>query len=67
VKVSIDLDKCCGHARCYAIDSELFQLDDSGYALRADIAIPPGAEDPAAEDKARQAVGECPERAISLH
>jgi len=45
VKVSIDLDKCCGHARCYAIDSELFQLDDSGYALRADIDIPPGAED----------------------
>ena len=37
MKVSIDLDKCCGHARCYAIDSELFQLDESGYALRADI------------------------------
>jgi ferredoxin len=61
VKVSIDLDKCCGHARCYAIDSELFQLDDSGYALHADIDIPPGAG-----DKARQAVTECPERAISL-
>jgi len=62
VKVSIDLDKCCGHARCYAIDSELFQLDDSGYALHADIDVPPGAQ-----DKARQAVTECPERAISLH
>jgi ferredoxin len=62
MKVSIDLDKCCGHARCYTVDSELFQLDDSGYALHADIDIPPGAE-----GKARQAVAECPERAISLH
>ena len=61
MKVSIDLDKCCGHARCNAVDGELFQLDDSGYALHADIDIPPGAE-----GKARQAVGECPERAISL-
>ena len=62
MKVSIDLDKCCGHARCNAVDSELFRLDDSGYALHADIDIPPGAE-----GMARQAVTECPERAISLH
>ena len=62
MKVSIDLGKCCGHARCYAVDSELFQLDESGYALHADIDIPPGAE-----GKARQAEAECPERAISLH
>ena len=62
MKVSIDLDKCCGHARCNAVDSELFQLDESGYALHADIDIPPGAE-----AKAHQAVAECPERAISLH
>jgi ferredoxin len=62
VQVIIDLDKCCGHARCNAVDSEIFQLDESGYALHADIDIPPGAE-----GKARQAVTECPERAISLH
>ena len=62
MQVIIDLDKCCGHARCNAVDSEIFQLDESGYALHADIDIPPGAE-----HKARQAVTECPERAISLH
>ena len=61
MQVIIDLDKCCGHARCNAVDSEIFQLDESGYALHADIDIPPGAE-----GKARQAVTECPERAISL-
>ena len=42
MKVGIDLGKCCGHARCYAIDREIFQLDDSGYALHADVEIPPG-------------------------
>jgi ferredoxin len=61
VKVSIDLNKCTGHARCYAIDAELFQLDESGYALHAEVAIPPGEE-----EKARLAVDSCPERAISL-
>jgi ferredoxin len=61
VRVGIDLGKCCGHARCSAIDDQIFQLDDSGYALRADIDVPPGAE-----EKARLAVASCPERAISL-
>ncbi|HEX3924742.1 MAG TPA: ferredoxin [Streptosporangiaceae bacterium] len=59
MKVSIDLDKCCGHARCHAVDSELFLLDDGGYALRPEIDIPPGAE-----GKARRAVTSCPEGAI---
>ena len=61
VKVGIDLGKCCGHARCYAIDDQIFQLDDSGYALHADIDVPPGDE-----EKARLAVASCPERAIIL-
>lgn len=61
MKVSIDLGKCCGHARCNAVDSENFLLDESGYALRADFEIPPEAE-----EKARLAVTSCPERAISL-
>jgi len=61
MKVSIDVDKCNGHARCYAVDAELFQLDDSGYALQAEVEIPPGEE-----EKARLAVASCPERAISL-
>jgi len=62
MRVGIDLAKCCGHARCAAIDDQIFLLDDSGYALRADIDVPPGDE-----EKARLAVASCPERAISLH
>jgi ferredoxin len=61
MKVSIDLNKCSGHARCYSIDEEIFQLDESGYALAAEVEIPPGEE-----GKARLAVASCPERAISL-
>jgi ferredoxin len=61
VKVSIDLNKCTGHARCYAVDAELFQLDESGYALRTEVEIPPGEE-----ERARLAVDSRPERAISL-
>jgi ferredoxin len=61
VKATIDVNKCSGHARCWAVDSEQFQLDESGYALRSEFEIPAGAE-----DKARLAVASCPERAISL-
>ena len=61
MKVSIDLSKCSGHARCYAVDAEIFQIDESGYALAAEVEVPPGEE-----EKARLAVDSCPERAISL-
>ena len=61
MKATVNLTKCEGHARCWAVDPEQFQLDESGYALRSVFDIPGGAE-----DKARLAVASCPERAISL-
>jgi len=61
MKVEIDLNKCSGHARCFMVDPELFDLDESGYALHARVDIPEGDE-----SKARDAVAACPERAISL-
>lgn len=60
-KVEIDLGKCSGHARCHMADSELFQLDDVGYALRAEFEVPEGAE-----DKASLGAATCPERAITV-
>ncbi|MGV9867756.1 isochorismatase family protein [Rhodococcus koreensis] len=57
----IDLGKCSGHARCFAASPDLFDLDDSGYALRAEVRIPPGSE-----DIAQAAAAACPERAIAL-
>jgi len=61
MKVHIDLDKCSGHARCYQIDPDLFEIDDSGYAINAEIDLPAGET-----AKGRDAVAACPERAISL-
>ncbi|GAB04826.1 ferredoxin [Gordonia amarae] len=59
--VTIDLDKCAGHARCYAVAAEYFDIDDDGYAAAARVIVPEGAENLAIE-----AVAACPERAIQI-
>ena len=61
MKALIDMTKCSGNARCYQIDSELFQIDDIGYALRSEFDIPAGSE-----ETAHEGVASCPERAITL-
>jgi ferredoxin len=61
VKAFIDLSKCSGHARCYDTDPDLFQVDDSGYALRPEFDV-----SPAEEATAREGAAACPERAITL-
>jgi NAD(P)-dependent dehydrogenase (short-subunit alcohol dehydrogenase family) len=43
-------------------DPELFQIDDSGYALRPELEVPAGAE-----EVAREGAAACPERAITVH
>ncbi|MFE4504124.1 ferredoxin [Rhodococcus sp. NPDC056743] len=62
MKAVFDLTKCSGHARCYQVDPELFDIDDSGYAYRTEIDIPAGDD----EQKAHDAVEACPERAIRI-
>ncbi len=61
MKVRVDPEKCQGHARCYAIAPELFSVDDYGYAN----AIGDGTVPADLEDKARLAVSNCPEFAIT--
>lgn len=58
--VSVDPQRCQGHARCLAFAPDVFDFDDEGYAFvledqadRADLG-----------DDVRQAVANCPERAI---
>jgi ferredoxin len=60
MKVTVDPDQCQGHARCWAICPEVFSLDDEGHSFVAVDVVPPELE-----DKARQAVNNCPERAIT--
>jgi ferredoxin len=60
--VHVDPDKCQGHNRCFAIAPELFDVDDLGMASeRGDGVVPDDLL-----DKARRAVANCPEYAITL-
>jgi ferredoxin len=61
VDVSVDSSKCQGHARCNLICPEIFDLDDDGYVklLTPHVA-------PEYEVAAKDAVANCPERAISI-
>ncbi len=62
MRVHVDGDRCQGHNRCYALAPELFDVDDLGNASeRGDGTVPAGLE-----DKARRAMANCPEYAISI-
>jgi ferredoxin len=62
MKVKVDQEKCQGHNRCFVVAPDLFELDDYGYAHEVgDGTVPPGME-----KKARLAVVNCPEKAITL-
>ncbi len=62
MKVQIDSGKCQGHGRCYDLAPEVFTDDDEGYGQ----VIGEGILTPDNEEKARLAVDNCPEAAISI-
>jgi ferredoxin len=62
MRVYVDPKKCQGHNRCYALAPELFDVDDEGYASEVNDGVVPAS----LEDKARRAVANCPEYAISI-
>jgi ferredoxin len=60
MRVRVDPDRCQGHARCYALAPELFEVDDYGLSTAVgDGNVPSGLE-----AKARLAIANCPEYAI---
>ena len=62
MKVRVDPEKCQGHNRCIVLAAELFDVDDLGYAhAQKDGVVPEELK-----DKARLAVDNCPEVAISI-
>ena len=62
MRVVLDQERCQGHNRCYALAPEIFDVDDYGVAvLLHEGEVPIGLE-----DKARLAIANCPEFAISL-
>jgi ferredoxin len=61
VRVRLDQSKCVGHAQCYAVDPNLFPIDDSGYSTLEEREVRP--ED---EQVTRDGVASCPEMALIL-
>ena len=62
MKVTVDPDRCQGHAQCWDICPEVFALDEEGHAVVAAGQVPAGFE-----AKASRAAANCPERAITTH
>jgi len=60
MRIRVDPDKCQGHARCYALAPDLFDVDDYGLSS----VIGDGSVPAALEEKARLAMANCPEFAI---
>lgn len=61
MKVSIDADKCHGHARCSLILPSVFDTDELGNGITVDDGVVPEH----LEGRARQAILNCPEHAIT--
>ena len=62
MRLLIDPERCCGQGRCFDIVPELVVPDELGYAAP----IGDATVAPELEDRARQAVANCPERAVSI-
>jgi ferredoxin len=61
MKVRLEQSKCVGHAQCYAVDPDLFPIDESGYSILEERKVRP--ED---EQLTRDGVAACPELALIL-
>ena len=62
MRVRVDDDRCEGHGRCYALAPEVFEPDDIGNSHP----VGDGTVGAGMEDKARLAVANCPEHAITI-
>jgi ferredoxin len=61
MKVTVDPDRCQGHAQCWDLCPEVFSLDEEGHSVVTAEDVPAGLE-----AKASRAAGNCPERAITV-
>lgn len=61
MKVRLDRSKCVGHAQCYAVDPNLFPIDDCGYSI-----LEPHEVKPEDAQLTREGVAACPEGALIL-
>ncbi|ASR03193.1 MULTISPECIES: ferredoxin [Gordonia] len=61
MRIHIALDECEGHGMCAMHEPDLYDIDDDGFAAKADFVVPQGME-PAARNGATR----CPMSAIKI-
>jgi ferredoxin len=61
VRVRLEKSKCVGHAQCYAVDPDLFPIDESGYSILEEHEVQPGEV-----QVTRDGVASCPEMALII-
>jgi ferredoxin len=61
MKVHLERGKCSGHAQCFAIEPDLFPIDDDGYSILQEHTVAPGDE-----QATRRGVNVCPELALII-
>jgi ferredoxin len=61
MRIQIALDACEGHGLCALNEPDLYELDDDGYAARADFVVPQGMD-----AGARNGATRCPKAAITI-
>ncbi|QZT61369.1 ferredoxin [Mycolicibacterium austroafricanum] len=59
MKVVVDEDRCAGHGMCLTLCPEVFSMTDDGWAVADPGDVPAGLE-----PGVREAIDNCPERAI---
>lgn len=62
MKIRVDQEKCQGHARCYALAPDLFEIDDYGMSTATNDGVIPAGR----EADVRLVVANCPEYAIEI-
>ena len=62
MKIRVNEEKCQGHARCFALAPEVFDVDDYGQSSAKNDGQVPAAF----EEKVRLAIENCPEFAIDV-
>ena len=61
MRVRLEKSRCVGHAQCYAVDPDLFPIDESGYSILEEHEVSP--ED---VELTRDGVASCPEMALFI-
>jgi len=61
MRVSVDAERCQGHARCAAAAPNVFDLDDDAHAI---VITPHASADD--EENVRMAALACPEQAVRV-